>query len=114
MKVDQKSAMPAALAELWADAGRQLARRRIARQMTQNRTAERARISRNTVSRFENGDPSVAIGQVIRYLAALEQADVLLRALSADNDPAVRVLEMKEKTRRARALTPKELERYDF
>jgi transcriptional regulator with XRE-family HTH domain len=114
MKIDQKSAMPAALTQLLADAGRQLARRRIARQITQGRVAERARVSRNTVSRIENGDPSVAIGQVIRYLAALDQAELFLRALAAENDPAVRVLELKEKTQRARALTPKELERYDF
>jgi len=114
MKVDQKSAMPGALAELLSAAGKELARRRIARRMTQALAAERARISRNTVSRIENGDPSVAVGQVVRYLDALEHADVFLRALAAENDPAVRMLEIREKTRRARALTAKELERYDF
>jgi transcriptional regulator with XRE-family HTH domain len=114
MKVNQKSAMPGVLAELLSDAGKELARRRIARRMTQALAAERARISRNTVSRIENGDPSVAVGQVVRYLDALEHADVFLRALAAENDPAVRMLEIREKTRRARALTAKELERYDF
>lgn len=114
MKIDQKAAIASHLQQLLKETGASLARMRIARRMPQHMAAERAGISRNTLSRIENGDPSVAIGQVMRYLATLEKAEVFVRALQSENDPAVRSLAAREKTRRARALTEAELERYDF
>jgi DNA-binding XRE family transcriptional regulator len=114
MKIDQKAAIPPHLEQLLKETGASLARMRIARRMPQQMAAERAGISRNTLSRIENGDPSVAIGQVVRYLSTLEKAEVLVRALQSENDAAVRSLGGREKTRRARALSPQEIERYDF
>jgi transcriptional regulator with XRE-family HTH domain len=114
MKIDQKAAIPPQLEQLLRETGAEMARLRIARRLPQRMAAERAGISRNTLSRIENGDPSVAVGQVIRYLSTLGKADAFAQALASEQDPAVRSLELKEKTRRARALSPAELERYDF
>ncbi len=114
MKISQKAAIPPSLAKLLEDIGANLARMRIARRMTQSIIAERAGVSRNTLSRIENGEPSIAVGQLVRYLAALDKAEVLLRALEAEDDAAVRQLALKEKSRRARSLSARELGRYDF
>ncbi|MGH8806569.1 MAG: helix-turn-helix domain-containing protein [Noviherbaspirillum sp.] len=114
MKIDQRAAIAPHLEQLLKETGASLARMRIARRMPQRLAAERAGISRNTLSRIENGDPSVAIGQVMRYLETLGKGEVLARALESESDPAVRSLAVQEKTRRARALSETELERYDF
>lgn len=114
MKISQKAALPPHLEQLLTQTGASLARMRVARRMPQHLAAERAGISRNTLSRIENGDPSVAIGQVMRYLATLEKAEIVAQALRSENDAAVRSLAAQEKTRRARALSPQELDRYDF
>jgi len=73
MKIPQKSALPKSLERPLLAFGKSLARLRLARCLPQAQVAERAGVSRNTVSRIENGDPSVAIGQVVRYLQALEK-----------------------------------------
>ena len=113
MKVPQKSALPQSLEQPLLAFGKSLARLRLARRLPQAQVAERAGVSRNTVSRIENGDPSVAIGQVVRYLQALDRVDLLERLTDAP-DVAVTALEAQQKRRRARPLTPKELARYDF
>ena len=113
MKVPQKSALPESLEQPLFAFGKSLARLRVARRLPQAQVAERAGISRNTVSRIENGDPSIAIGQVVRYLQALDRVDLLARLTDAP-DVAVMALAAQEKRRRARPLTPKELARYDF
>ena len=113
MKVPQKSALPQSLEQPLLAFGKSLARLRVARRLPQVQVAERAGVSRNTISRIENGDPSVAIGQVVRYLQALDRVDLLERLIDAP-DVAVTALEAQQKRRRARPLTPKELARYDF
>ena len=113
MKVSQKSALPDSLEQPLLAFGRSLARLRLARRLPQAHVAEKAGISRNTVSRIENGEPSVAIGQVVRYLQALNRVDIIEHLTNAP-DPAVMALEAQEKRCRTRALTSKELERYDF
>ena len=113
MKVPQKSALPQSLEQPLLAFGKSLARLRLARRLPQLQVAERAGVSRNTISRIENGDPSVAIGQVVRYLQALDRVDLLARLTDAP-DVAVTALEAQQKRRRARPLTQKELARYDF
>lgn len=114
MKIDQKSALAPALRAPLKEIGARLARLRIARRVTQQIAAERAGFSRNTLSRIENGDPSVAVGQVLRYLAVLDKVKALLDALQPDTDHAVRSLATRERTKRARTLSERELKRYDF
>ena len=114
MKINQKAALPARLELSMKEMGARLARLRIARDMPQRIAAERAGISRNTLSRIENGDPSVAVGQVLRYFAVIDKVDAFVTALNVDTDVAVKSLAEREKTKRARALSASELKRYDF
>ena len=114
MKINQKAALLPALEIALKEFGAKLARLRVARGLPQRLAAERAGISRNTMSRIENGDPSVSIGQVVRYLAVVDQTRALVEALQTEADPAVRGLAAREKTKRARALSDREMKRYDF
>ena len=114
MKIQQKSALSDAMATQLRDLGKLLTRLRTARRMTQSAAAERVGVSRNTLSRIENGDPSIAVGQIVRYLDALGRIDLLTRLIADANDPAIAQLEAKEQTRRARPLSEKEQARYDF
>lgn len=114
MRISQKAAIPPALEKPLHELGQALARLRVARGLPQRLAAERAGVSRNTLSRIENGDPSVAFGQILRYVAVLGKVDALTRAFSAEADAPARGLASREKSRRARELTQKELKRYDF
>lgn len=93
--------------------GRTLAHSRIARKMLQSEVAVRANLSRNTVSRIENGDAGVAIGQILRYLSVIRPGATLTDVLT-QKDNAVSALETANRPRRARPLSSKELEEYDF
>src|SRR5688572_32029644 len=68
MKRSQSLLVSENLLQQLREMGRLLAESRIARKMTQSEAAVRANLGRNTVSRIENGDTSVAIGQILRYL----------------------------------------------
>ena len=114
MKINQKAALSSSLEQSLKEMGTRLARLRIARDMPQRIAAERAGISRNTLSRIENGDPSVAVGQVLRYFSVIDKVNAFVNALSVDADVAVKSLTAREKTKRARALSTSELKRYDF
>lgn len=89
------------------------ARLRIARGVKQDVAAVRAGISRNTAYRLESGDPGVAVGQLLRYLDAIAPG-MTLQELLSQTDPSLSVLEMKEKTRRVRDLSSKEMSELDF
>lgn len=93
--------------------GNSLAQSRIARRMTQAEVAVRANLSRNTVSRIENGDPGIAIGQILRYLDIVRAGATLADALNK-KDNAVSALEAMNQPRRVSPLSDKELEEYDF
>ncbi len=96
-----------------SDLGSTLAQSRIARKIPQAEAAVRANLSRNTISRIENGDAGVAIGQILRYLAVIRPG-ATLSDLLAKEDNAVRAMENENRPRRARPLSSKELEEYDF
>ncbi|WP_456308951.1 helix-turn-helix domain-containing protein [Serratia proteamaculans] len=93
--------------------GRLLAEGRIARRMTQSEAAIRANLGRNTVSRIENGDSGVAIGQILRYLDTLRPGVTLSELLNAE-DSVANTLHEKNRSKRARPLSEKELKDYDF
>lgn len=96
-----------------ATLGRTLAQSRIARKMLQAEVAVRANLSRNTVSRIENGDAGIAIGQILRYLDVIRPSATLADVLTR-KDNVVDALESANRPRRARPLSKQELEDYDF
>jgi DNA-binding XRE family transcriptional regulator len=113
MKVTQSALLNSAQAAEAKKLGAALARLRIARSMKQDQTALRAGLSRNTAYRMEKGDPGIAMGQVLRYLEAIVPGKTLLELLS-ETDPALAALGAKERRRRARELSKRELEDIDF
>lgn len=113
MKKAQNTAMPPYLVRGLKSIGEHIARMRKARRLLQAEAAVRANISRETASRIENGDAAVAIGQIVRYLDVIAPGSDLSR-LYQTQDAALAMLESAEKRQRARRLSPKELEQYDF
>jgi transcriptional regulator with XRE-family HTH domain len=113
VKIKQATTLTPELARQLADVGERLARLRMARRLRQSDAAALAGISRRTAGMIESGAPSVAIGQVIRYLDAIAPSSTLSMLLG-DKDPSVLALEVREKRQRARALSKGELERLDF
>jgi len=113
MKNTQANTLNDKLASQLRDIGALFPRLRIARRITQSDAAIRAGISRTTASLIENGSPSVAIGQVLRYLDAIAPGKKLSQLLSS-NDPSVLALEEDEQRKRARKLSPAELKALDF
>jgi DNA-binding XRE family transcriptional regulator len=113
MKVTQSALLNSTQAAEAKKLGTALARLRIARGVKQDQAALRAGLSRNTAYRLEKGDPGAAIGQVLRYLEAIVPGKTLLELLS-ETDPALAALSAKERRRRARELSKRELEEIDF
>jgi len=113
MKVTQSEMLTPRLAEESARIGGLLARLRIARQVKQADAALRAGISRGTAGRIEQGNPGVAMGQLLRYLEAIAPGTTLLQLLS-EQDPSLSALAAREATKRVRDLTRDELRELDF
>ena len=113
MKVTQAALMDPTRAAEARKLGSALARLRIARGVKQDQAALRAGLSRNTAYRMEKGDPGIAVGQILRYLEAIVPGKTLLELLS-ETDPALAALSAKERRRRARDLSKRELDEIDF
>lgn len=113
MKRTQKNLLSTDLSRQLSDLGYVLAQSRIARKIPQSEVAVRANISRNTISRIENGDAGVAIGQILRYLDAVRPGATLADVMTKE-DNAVQAVESLRRPRRARPLSDKELDEYDF
>ncbi len=113
MKITQSVMLTPAQREECARLGELLARLRLARKVKQSDAALRAGISRNTAYRIEKGDPGLALGQVLRYLAALAPGSTLLDLLS-EKDSGLAALGAREKSKRVRDLTAEELKELDF
>lgn len=113
MKIKQAPALPDSLATQLRAVGARISRLRIARRVLQGEAAIRAGVSRSTAVAIEKGLPSVAIGQVIRYLDAVAPGKTLT-SLLGDVDPAEVSLAASEQRTRARALTGAALKRLDF
>lgn len=81
---------------------------RIKRRLPQALVAERAGISVNTLSKLENGDPGIAVGNVAAVLQALGFEDPLSSLADAGSDEAGLLLESKRLPQRVRSKrTPK-------
>ena len=113
MRVNQSAMVSTEYQQECVQLGMLLARLRLARHVKQADAALRAGLSRNTAYRLEKGDPGIAIGQVLRYLAAISPGSTLLDLL-AEKDPALLALGAREKSRRVRDLTAAELQALDF
>jgi len=113
MRIAQAEALPSNLAMEAVKIGARLARLRIARNTSQTEAALRAGISRNTAYRLEKGDPSVALGQLLRYLDAIAPGKTLQNFLTED-DSTIAVLEATERRTRVRSLSKREREDLNF
>ena len=113
MKVTQSALLSPSQTEEARRVGSALARLRLARGVKQEQAALRAGVSRNTAYRLEKGDPGIAMGQILRYLEAIVPGKTLLELLS-ETDPALAALSAKERRRRARDLSRRELDEIDF
>jgi transcriptional regulator with XRE-family HTH domain len=113
MKVTQSALLDPNRATEARKLGSALARLRIARGVRQDQAALRAGVSRNTAYRLEKGDPGIAMGQILRYLEAIVPGKTLLELLS-ETDPALAALTAKERRRRVRDLSKRELDELDF
>jgi transcriptional regulator with XRE-family HTH domain len=101
MKTNATLSLPAGLLTQAQELGTRLARLRAAKEVRQSDAALRAGISRSTASRLESGDPSVAVGQLLRYLDALSPG-LTLAQLLAKEQPAELALQVRERTKRVR------------
>lgn len=113
MKVTVRAVLPDQLVREAKFIGERFARLRAARGVKQEEAAIRAGLSRSTASRLELGDPGVAVGQLLRYLDAIAPGAKLQELLAAD-EPSLQILASREKTRRVRDLSSKELAELDF
>ena len=95
------------------DDGRRILRLRVERALLEAENASPAGIARSTASRIENGDASVAIGQVIRYLKSIS-AELTLETLYTKTDVPTAMLSASERRQRARPLSPAALKEIDF
>ncbi|WP_194727339.1 helix-turn-helix domain-containing protein [Noviherbaspirillum malthae] len=113
MKKPQKAILTEPLSSELTRLGERIRRFRLARHLVQHEAAIRAGIARSTASRIESGDPSVAIGQVLRYIDAIapgKSFDQLYR----DDDPAEALLQHSERRVRARSLSEGRKKELDF
>lgn len=113
MKKDQSQLLTSDQLDQLRHVGACLARLRLARRVRQVDAAVRAGIARSTASLIEKGSPSVAIGQVIRYLDAIAPRTSLSSVLIED-EASMKTLSFNERTQRARGLSKSELAALDF
>lgn len=67
--------------------GRDVAACRKLRRMPSDDLAQRLGVSRQTISRLENGDPGVAIGYYINAAVVFGMSDVISNMFAPDKDP---------------------------
>ena len=113
MRVTQSTVLSAELIREAQKLGILLARLRLSRGIKQQDAALRAGISRNTAYRMEQGDPGLAVGQILRYLDAIAPGQTL-RELLAESDPALVALGEREKKKRVRDMSSEERSNLDF
>jgi transcriptional regulator with XRE-family HTH domain len=113
MRVQQSKAISIELLAQTKKIGLALARLRVARNVTQQDAALRAGVSRNSAWRMEQGDPGVALGQLLRYLDAIAPGKTFY-SLLAEDDPAIIALAGRERRQRASGLSQAQLQALDF
>lgn len=100
MKVDQKSRVSRTLRDRLKGVGQLLRTARVQQALTQDEAANVCGVCRQTISRIEQGDPSVAWGQVGRMAEALGVQNILGGEAPANPDIAGR------RVRTRRSVTP--------
>lgn len=113
MRISQAAVLPPELAAEAKKIGMRLARLRIAHHVSQTEAALRAGFSRNTAYRLEKGDPGLALGQLLRYLEAIAPGKSL-QSFLAEQDPAIAALEERERKKRVRPMSRRELDDMNF
>lgn len=113
MRVTQSTVLSPELTSEAQKLGTLLARLRLSRGIKQQDAAVRAGISRNTAYRLEQGDPGLAVGQILRYLDAIAPGQTL-RELLAESNPALVALGEREKKKRVRDMSSEERSNLDF
>ena len=113
MRTSQSATLQPELTSEAKQLGGLLARLRVSRGIKQADAALRAGISRNTAYRMEQGDPGLAVGQILRYLDAISPGKTL-RDLLAETDPALLVQAERERKKRVRDMSGAELRELDF
>jgi DNA-binding XRE family transcriptional regulator len=93
--------------------GQRLMELRQAQRMRQIDVAAKAGLSRSTAVLIEKGDPGRTLGQLLRYLHAIEP-NVTLQALVEGNIAAVLSMNARNRTQRVRPLSDKQLKAIDF
>lgn len=92
MKTNQKELIQEPLTTRLATLGQSLRTYRINKRMTHQEVANICGFSRQTLSRIEKGDPSVAVGQLVRYAQLLEVPELFsLKPSSKTSESAKRV-----------------------
>jgi transcriptional regulator with XRE-family HTH domain len=81
--------------------GAQIKRSRLARKLSQELIAERARLSLSSLQRMEKGDPAVAMGSYLMVLLAL---GILPDSLGIADNLGDELLEMDERLRAPKAI----------
>lgn len=113
MRVSQAAVLPPELVAEAKNIGARLARLRVARHISQTEAALRAGFSRNTAYRLEKGDPGLALGQLLRYLYAIAPGKSL-QSFLAEDDSAIAALEERERRKRVRPMSKRELDDLNF
>ena len=93
--------------------GQRLTELRQAYRLRQIDVAAKAGLSRSTAVLIEKGDPGRTLGQLLRYLHAIEP-NVTLQALVEGNIAAVSLMNARNRTQRVRPLSDKQLKTIDF
>lgn len=91
MKADQKSLTSQAVTSTLTEFGAALRGHRLAKRVTHEFAAAECSFSRQTLSRIERGDPSVAVGQIARYAAYLGAFKALVLEAPAVDEKRRRV-----------------------
>ena len=113
MKYDETPLLaPTRLAEAH-HLGQRLTELRQAYRLRQIDVAAKAGLSRSTAVLIEKGDPGRTLGQLLRYLHAIEP-NVTLQALVEGNVAAVSSMNARNRTQRVRPLSDTQLKAIDF
>lgn len=106
MKIDQKSKAPDEVVTVLSSLGSALRGHRLLKRLTHEEVSLACGFSRQTLSRIERGDPSVAIGQVARYADFLKVGKALQLKMPAKVDGTQRRVRHTARERLAKPATP--------
>ena len=113
MKYDETPLLTASRLSEAHRVGQRLTELRQAYRLRQIDVAARAGLSRSTAILIEKGDPGRTLGQLLRYLHAIEPS-ITLQMLLEGNIAAVAAMNARNRTQRVRVLSEKQLKAIDF